>query len=76
MTTVIATYYALSNWDLDFELTKNMDWYVRWDVLYVKHPGHSEYTEYYPYYSATDALEEQTIKCPQSIFIDDELVSQ
>ena len=76
MMTVTANYIASSNWDIDFELTKTMDWYIRWDILYVKHIGNSQYTEYYPCYSALDALEEQTIKHPVSIFIDDELISQ
>lgn len=74
MAIVNATYIASSSWEVDFELTKDMDWYIRWDILYVKHPNDSEYAEYYPDYSAIDVLGEETIKRPRWIYLDDDLV--
>lgn len=70
---VIATYIASSNWELDFELTKDMDWYIRWDTLYVKHPNDSDYTEYEPDTDAESSLS-QTLKRPTWVYFDDDLV--
>jgi len=73
MTWVIAQYAPASNWQLDFELTKDMDWYIRWDTLYVKHASDSDYTEYEPCSDAEGALS-QVLKHPSYVYFDNDLV--
>ena len=73
MTMVIATYIASSNWELDFELTEDMDWYIRWDTLYVKHLNDSDYTEYEPYNSVEDSLS-QNLRRPTWVYFDNDIV--
>jgi hypothetical protein len=76
MTLINATYICSSNWEIDFQLDENVDWYIRWDILYVKRLGEADYTEYHPAYNALQALEEQTIKQPKWIYVDDVLVNR
>ena len=67
-----ATYISSSQWTLDFDLKDVHDWYVKWDMLYVKHQENDEdYVEYEPEYSAFDS---DALKHPESLFIDYEEV--
>ncbi len=65
-----ATYISSSQWTLDFDLKDVHDWYVKWDMLYVKHQENDEdYVEYEPEYSAYDS---EALKTPASLWIGDE----
>ncbi len=63
-----AFYTSSSRWTLDFDLKDVYEWYVKWDTLYVKHQeSDADFFEYEPEYSAFDS---ETMKHPESLFID------
>ncbi len=67
-----AFYSSSSKWELDFDLKDTYNWYVKWDTLYVKHQeSDADFFEYEPEYSAFDS---ETMKHPESLFIDYEEV--
>jgi hypothetical protein len=67
-----AFYTSSSRWTLDFDLKDVYEWYVKWDTLYVKHQeSDADFFEYEPEYSAFDS---ETMKHPESLFIDYEEV--
>ena len=50
----IARYKVNSYWELDFDLNKVEEWYVRWDTLYVKFRAtDNNFIEIKPFFSAS-----------------------
>ena len=47
-TSLYATYEITSYWELDFDLSECIDWYVRHDTLFAKFNKTSEYQEFQP----------------------------
>jgi hypothetical protein len=69
---LIANYVLLSRWTLDFDLKDVHEWYIKRDMLYVKHQKNDEdYVDYEPEHSAFDG---DSIKYPTSLYLDDEEV--
>ena len=67
-----AFYSSSSKWELDFDLNDTYNWYVKWDTLYVQHKeSDSDFEEYEPIFSAFDG---QSLKHPESLYLDDEEV--
>jgi len=67
---LIASYSSSSKWELDFDLQDTHKWYVKWDTLYVQHKeGDSDFEEYEPSFSASG---EQSLKYPDTLYLDDE----
>lgn len=51
MAEIFAEYNGTSFWDtetLGFDLGAAEDWYIKWDVLYVKFHNKADYQEYKP----------------------------
>ncbi len=68
-----ATYKSASTWALDFDLNAVHDWYVKWDTLYVQHKESDlDFEEYEPTFSA---FEGQSLKNPDSLYLNDEEVN-
>lgn len=74
MSQITVDYSCRSTWVLDFDINTVADWYVEWDILYVKHKKtQRNYIEYKPYYAAKD-LESQRYKRPVNFFVDNQIV--
>ena len=66
-----AEYFTVSSWDLeelDLDLDKVFDWYVKWDVLHVARTEDSEYEEF------PSDLGDPDYKRPSRLHIDGEEV--
>ena len=69
---LIAYYSSSSKWELDFDLKDVYKWYVKWDTLYVQHKeGDLDFEKYEPRFPACG---EQSLKHPDTLYLDDEEV--
>ena len=61
--------YSSTSWfEVEFDLNKVHDWYVKWDTLYVKQTSGSEWEEFDPISPASDDYE--SVKHPVETFIE------
>jgi hypothetical protein len=66
--TLVATYSPVAYWELDFDLTKVADWFVKWDELHVKfNPTDLSYQVITANFSADDDV--QGFKNPTETYI-------
>ena len=52
--TLFASYTPSSCWELEFDVNKCQDWYIRWDTLFCRFDEGADYIEFEPSVKASD----------------------